>query len=79
MIMNDNIICFVSMCMNNKNHAFSVINNMNLSNKYKKELIYWINTYLDISNLEKIYGNIQLYMKKHIITYKLLLKTIWNL
>ncbi|OPY21388.1 MAG: hypothetical protein A4E24_00562 [Methanomethylovorans sp. PtaU1.Bin093] len=46
--------CSAAMCMDNKEHASSVINHMGLSEKYTCALISWTEKYLDIGNLEKI-------------------------
>ena len=53
-IRGDNVACSAAICMDNKNHAFCVINHMCLSERYTDALIDWIEKYLDIKNLERI-------------------------
>jgi hypothetical protein len=48
------VACSAAICMDNKEHASCVINNMGLSEKYTDALISWIEKYLDIRNLERI-------------------------
>lgn len=46
--------CSAAICMDNKEHASSVINHMGLSEKYTDALISWTEKYMDIINLERI-------------------------
>lgn len=46
--------CSAAICMDNKEHASSLINNMGLSEKYTDALISWTEKYLDLINLERI-------------------------
>lgn len=42
-----------TICMDNKEHASSVIKHMGLSKKYTDALISWTEKYLDVGNLER--------------------------
>lgn len=46
--------CSAAICMDNKEQASCLINNMRLSERYTDALMNWTEKYLDIINLEKI-------------------------
>jgi hypothetical protein len=48
------VACSAEMCMDNKEHAFCVINHMGFSEKYTDALLSWTEKYLDVRNLERI-------------------------
>jgi len=48
------VACSATTCMDNKEHASCLINNMRLSEKYTDALMSWTEKYLDLINLERI-------------------------
>jgi len=48
------VACSAEMCMDQKEHAFCVINHMAFSEKYTDALRSWTEKYLDVRNLERI-------------------------